>query len=89
MMSKKKCEGEISVSLIKLIKNYSETSWDFYNLADKETQKNLNTHLTLKSRGGQNPPPQHFLLSQPVVIFSRWNFMTFSFKPCARLKTIF
>ena len=37
--------------------------------------------LTLKEPGGgRNPPPPHldiFVISQPVVIFSRWNFMTF------------
>ena len=44
-----------------------------------------------KRAGGRNPPPlRHFFVtSLPVVIFSRWNFLTFFFKPCARFKTIF
>ena len=46
--------------------------------------------LTLKRPGGRIRPPRHFfVISQPVVIFSRWNLMTFFFKPCARFKTIF
>ena len=35
------------------------------------------------------PPSTFFVISLPVVIFSRWNFLTFSFKPCAQFKTIF
>ena len=37
------------------------------------------TYLTLKEPGGgRNPPPlTFFVISQPDVIFSRWNFMTF------------
>ena len=42
-----------------------------------------------KRAGGESAPLTFFVISQPVVIFSRWNFMTFFFKPCARFKTIF
>ena len=45
--------------------------------------------LTLKEPG-RNPPPSTFVvISQLVVIFSRWNFKTFFFKPYAWFKTIF
>ena len=37
--------------------------------------------LTLKEPGGAESAPLHiFFISQPVVIFSRWNFMTFFFQ---------
>ena len=42
-----------------------------------------------RAGAAESAPSTFFVLSQPVVIFSRWNFMTFSFKPCARFKTIF
>ena len=48
-------------------------------------------HFNPKRAGGQNlpPPSTFFVISLPVVIFSRWNFLTFFFKPCAQFKTIF
>ena len=54
--------------------------------------QNSNSHfLTLKEPGGRNPPPlRHFLLYLCRLLFFRaetsW---LFSFKPCARFKTIF
>ena len=47
-------------------------------------------HLTLKSWGAESAPPRHFLLYLSRMVFFRtetsW---LFSFKPCARFKTIF
>ena len=46
--------------------------------------------LTLKGPGGQNLPPQHFLLYLSQLLFFRIEISwLFSFKPCAQFKTIF
>ena len=54
-------------------------------------QPSIKTILTLKEPGGRNPPSlRHFLLYLCRLLFFRaetsW---LFSFKPCARFKTIF
>ena len=73
-------------------------TWTRYPSKCQEHWKNFSfgkvlmpNYLTLKEPGGRNPPPlRHFLLYLCRLLFFRaetsW---LFSFKPCARFKTIF